>query len=215
MTTPTLTINPINNGTDVVTAANNTSGVTWTGDETGLDGQQIGLSLDLGYGDSRYGGTVFTGGENGTWSANASHFPFDGIYSATAFAPDAPSANQPADTFIVATHATAFEVVGMAFLDVSQQLVGEPFILSIDQELTAEKAGLQTLLKHDAFPAGPLHKLIADIGKELTALDFTPQSVGYADPKIITKIERIQEKMARFVHDTPALVVQQPDGIGW
>jgi hypothetical protein len=212
MTTPTLTINPINNGTDVITSANNTSGVTSTGDETGLDGQQIGLSLELGYGDSRYGGTVFTVGENGTWSANASHFPFDGIYSATA---DAPSANQAADTFIVATHATAFEVVGMAFLDVSQQLVGEPFILSIDQELTAEKAGLQTLLKHDAFPAGPLHKLIADIGKELTALDFTPQSIGYADPKISTKIERIQGQMASFVHDTPALVAQQPDGIGW
>jgi hypothetical protein len=194
----------------------NTPGVVWTGNETGLDGQQIGLSLELGYGDSRYGGTVFTVGENGAWSANAGRLPLDGIYSATASAPDAPSAaNQPTETFIVATHATAFEVVGMAFLDVSQQLVNEPFILSIHQELTAEKAGLQTLLKHDAFPAKPLHELIADIGKELTALDFTPQSVGYADPKIITKIDHIQGQMASFVHNTPALVAQQPDGIGW
>jgi hypothetical protein len=77
-----------NNGADVITTANNTSGVTSTGDETGLDGHQIGLSLELGDGDSRYGSAVYTVGENGAWSANASHFPFDGIYNATAFAPE-------------------------------------------------------------------------------------------------------------------------------
>jgi hypothetical protein len=204
-----------NNGTDVITTANDASGVIWTGTETGLDGQQIGLSLEPGYGDSRYGGTVFTVGENGTWSTSSSNLPLDGIYSATAYAPDAPAANQPAETFIVANHATAFEVVGIAFIDVNQQLVDEPFILSIAQELTAEKAGLQTLLDHDAFPVKPLNELIKDIGKEQTALDFTPQSVGYADPKVIAKIDNIQGAMSNLVHNTPALVAQQPDGIGW
>jgi hypothetical protein len=35
MTTPTITIKPIDNGTDDITAANNASGVIWCGKETG------------------------------------------------------------------------------------------------------------------------------------------------------------------------------------
>jgi hypothetical protein len=110
----------------------------------------------------------------------------DGIYTADAHAIGAPDA---IETVIVVQHATAFEVVGLAFDDVSQQLDTRPFILSIAQELDAEKAGLQTLLDHNGFPAEPVNT--------------------------IAKIEHIQEKMADLVRDTPELVAQQPDGIGW
>lgn len=219
MTTPTITINTIDNGTNVITAADAASGVTWSGSETGLDGQQIGVEFDKSYGNSRFEGSAFSPvvGENGTWGtvARPGGFPFDGIYTAHAHALGATDATE---TFIVAEHATAFEVVGMAFIDVSQQLLPkEPFIVSIGQELIAEKAGLQTLLEYDAFPAKPLNELIKDIDKELMAIDFTPQTVGvaFADSKMIAKVEHIQDQMTSLVQGTPALVAQQPDGIGW
>jgi hypothetical protein len=215
----TITVNPIDNGTNIISAADAAAGVTFSGSETGLDGQQIGVELEKGYGNTRFLGAVPPAvGANGTWSTIlspgdvTSQSLIDGIYTADA---DAVGAADAIETVIVAEHATAFEVVGLAFNDVNQQLVTEPFILSIAQELGAEKAGLQTLLDYGAFPAKPVNNLINDISKEQNALNFTPQSVGYADPKTIAKIELIQQKMADLVHDTPALVAQQPDGIGW
>ena len=136
---------------------------------------------------------------------------FDGIYSADANNRAAPDA---IESVIVAQHETPFEVVGLAFNDVNSQLVAEPFFISIAQELQAEQAGLQ-ILSNDGLAPNKLGKLLDDVGQELKVLNFTPQSVGYADPKTIAKIEQIQEKMADLVHSTPKLVAQLPDGIGW
>jgi hypothetical protein len=229
MTTPTITINPIDNGTDVITAANNAAGVVWSGQETGLNGQTINIDYEEGYGDYRGMANVYPPAvaANGTWSTTSvpetlfQQYPeYDGVYDVGVSTPSASPTVKGTDTIIVANHATAFEVVGMAFLDVSQQLVDEPFVSSIGQELTAEKAGLQILLNpanRDAFPIGPLHELLNDVNKELRILGSVPPdpATHYAVPDIIAKLQTIQGTMAAFVHDTPALVAHMPDGAGW
>jgi hypothetical protein len=177
------------------------------------------VSIGNSYGNERYELGAKPVPENGTtWSLTlntgaAGLPPFDGVFTVTASL-DGTSAFAT-ETFIVAEHETAFEAVGLVFNDVNQQLVSEPFILSISQELVAEKAGLQTLLEYDNFPGKPVNKLIDDISREEKALNFTPQNVGYADPHTIAIIEHIQQKMAALVHDTPALAALQPDGVGW
>jgi hypothetical protein len=217
---PSLTINPIDQGTNIITAADATAGITFSGSESGLDGQQIGLTLELSYGDTRFIGSIDTFAANGAWSIPvspglATTLP-DGIYTATVFdAASQSSSNQPSQTVIVAQHATAFEVVGLAFNDINQQLGSEPFFLSIHQELAAEKAGLETLLNNDAFPGKPIDMLLRDISLEEKVLDFTPQSSGFVDQHTIDKLDQIQEKMAKTVQDSPQLLAQMPDNIGW
>jgi hypothetical protein len=217
---PIITINPIDNGTIIISAADATTGVTFSGTETDLDGQQIGVTIEKGYGNTRFIGTLNTVAVNGAWSITmpaglATTLP-DGIYSVTAFETASQSAsNQPTETVIVAEHATPFEVVGLAFNDVNQQLVSEPFVLSIHQELVAEQSGLENLQASGALPAKPIEKLIGDVVLEQQLLNFTSQSAGFADSRTIAMIDEVQEKMAHVVEKSPALLAQMPDHLGW
>ena len=53
-----LTINPVDRGTNIITSADLAGGVVFSGTEKGLDGQQIGVELSLGYGNTREEGGV-------------------------------------------------------------------------------------------------------------------------------------------------------------
>ncbi len=64
---PTLTINPFGVG-NIITAADTAAGVTFTGTETGLDGQQIYLSLFDFNTNSELVSTIPIIAENGRWS---------------------------------------------------------------------------------------------------------------------------------------------------
>lgn len=216
----TISINPIDQGTNIITGTGASAGITFSGTENGLDGQQIGIEIELGYGSIRFAGALETVAGSGPWSAtmaagSATTLP-DGIYTATAFDEASQNAsNQPSETVIVAEHATPFEVIGEAFNDVTQQLTSEPFILSIHQELVAEEAGLQALLHYDRIAAPQIDALIIGVELEQKFLGFTAQSVGYAGANTIAEIQLVQGLMAEFVHHSPALLAQMPDNIGW
>src|SRR4051812_43147776 len=98
----TLTINPVENGTNVIAVG---GGIFWSGTEGGLDGQDITV---LGYRDTD--GRVFQGvGETsagtGSWSMTASYDPLDGdgVYSIFAVAGqwNAPIASSTPETVVI------------------------------------------------------------------------------------------------------------------
>jgi hypothetical protein len=214
-----MTINPIDNGTNVITAANGAAGVVFGGIDTEPSGQNTSLTLSAAY--ENVHDAVFTFlNANGAWAVTLLDTPAinnlpDGVYSANVSNFNRADYS-PNETVILATQHTAFEVVGMAFLDVSTALTTTaPLKASVFADMTAEAAGLQTLLHYDALPAKPMNTLISEVSKELSILDFSPQIGGNADRSVVARLDHEQRTMAAFVQHTPALVALMPDHVGW
>ena len=99
-------------------------------------------------------------------------------YTATVTAYDgetpAPSASE---NFILAAHNTPFEVVGLAFINVSTDLASAATVYTgnIYTPLVAEQAGL-TILAADAYPKQQIADLLKDVAKEIKLLDYVPSA---------------------------------------
>jgi hypothetical protein len=178
------------------------------------------LPLRKAYGNTRFIGT-FTDifGADGSWSktiiASVLHLP-DGIYSASAFAPAPNSSNDATETIIVAQNSSPFEVIGLAFDDISILLASRPTAFSIGQDLNAEQAGLATLLQYGSLSAKAdkgLDALLRDDRMEQQIL--TSSKSDNLVPRDIAKLDNLQVKMAQIVHDSPELLALMPNNVGW
>jgi hypothetical protein len=124
---------------------------------------------------------------------------------------------RPSETFILAAHNTAFESVGLSFIDANKWLAeGQHAKVNIYLSLKAEQSGL-TLLASDGYPKQQMHELLKDVAKELQILHYVPSltSSPTADLATVDKLQDMQSTMAAYVAHQPSLMALMPDHTGW
>ena len=143
-----ITILPVE-GDGIITAADAASGTVWHGTETGLDGQHLFLQV-AGDDPASFQATFQGNAGAGEWSIGGSLTGVgwaDGVYSAAvAYYDGQPTQGVPtvraSETFILAAHDTAFESVGLSFIDANKWLAaGPPAEVNIYLSLAAEQSG--------------------------------------------------------------------------